>query len=197
MSMLTNYRAITYEDGAVKTIEEFGLGTDGNSMFVQYFMNPSENKSDVIASYSGGNTGLEVYFNSQSQNGFTQWNWEKYAPDGTLKLKGFIVFNSKNWEVMVLPLNPNTGTMFLIGYKCYYGNVFPNQYDDLLLKFDYNAEGSLKSVSDFNDTYGFNQGELSADEFIAYMQSIQQDFSWDQHPYFQSLTPYLPNSTDL
>ena len=197
MSTLGNYTAVTYVDGFVKKIVDFGTGRDGHSRYVQYYMNSSENKNDVIQSFADGKTGLEVYFNNLSQNGFTQWNWEKYSQDGTLKLIGYTVYNNNHWEIMNLLFDPITSVMRNRSAKYYFGNQHKSQYDDLLLVFSYNADGSLSEITDYNDTYGFNDGPLLPDEFLLYMQAIGQDFSWDQHPYYHTLTPYLPNSTDL
>lgn len=197
VSLLTSYTIITYEDGNIKKTERTGMGKGNIYRSVQCYLDPTEDKDEIIQSYSDGKTGLTIYFNAQSQNGFTQWNSEGYAPVGTLKSKGISVYNSENWVILSCSLDLNSGDPIAGGIKNYYGNHSPNQFDDRLLQFDYNADGSLDSITDFNDTYGFNDGSVQLDYFLSYMQSIQQDFSWNQHPYFHSLTPYLPDSTDL
>jgi hypothetical protein len=187
VSLLTQYIILTYQDDILKTTEKVGLGSNGDYRVVEYYLSSSENKSDIIQSYADGKSALHVYFNSQNQNSFTLWSSEGYSKDSLLTSKGVIVYNSQNWPVMYVSQD----------IKNYYGNQFSNQYEDTLLQFNYDVKGDLITVSDYNDTYGFGQGSLSPDDFMAYMQSIQEDFSWDEHPYFQALKPYLPDSNYL
>lgn len=195
--LLPSYYINTYENNNRKKIEYTGFGENNTGRTIQYYLSPAENKNQILETYSDGKTGVSIYLNATSQNGFTLWNSEGYGLGKILKRKEVVVYNSKDWEVMHCQIDINTGEIIGRGEKWYYGNQFPNQFDDLLLIFHYGTDSQLKEVQDFNYTYGLEMGSVQLDYFLSYMHSIQQDFPWDQHPYFHMLTPYLPESINL
>ncbi|SDT64033.1 hypothetical protein SAMN05216490_4517 [Mucilaginibacter mallensis] len=196
-AFLTEYTVITLKNGAVKKKEWLVKRREGDLKAVEYYLDSSESKTEVIKYYQDDKIAITIYFNSESSNGFTLWNFEQYGKDGTLKFKGYTVYNEKHWDVMNCEIDLYSGDLLKCGRKYYYGNQFPNQYDDLLLKFDYNADGSLNEISDFNDNYDFNQGPVQLESFLSHMKALNQEFIWDKHSYFHSLKPYLPETKNL
>jgi hypothetical protein len=41
------------------------------------------------------------------------------------------------------------------GEKYYYGNQFPTEFDDVLLRFDYDENGQLTQIKDEKENYGY------------------------------------------
>lgn len=192
-SVIGRYSKITYIDNALKIIEEFGRGSRNRDVRgVQYFMDASERKSDVLKGYTDGKTRCTLRFNDKSQNGFTQWDVEEYNIAGVLKWKGNGVYDNANRLVMYCYFDLNTGAL-QDGVKNLYGNIHPKEFDDLLLRFRYDNTGQIEDISDVHVSFGFNDGSLTLDEFLAF----EANFPWDQHPYFHSITPYLPDSLEI
>ena len=191
-SILEGYSKITYIDNVIKKKEEFWHSRRfGESKFVEYFMARSENKQDVLKAYSDSKTSCFLVFNDRSQNGFTQWDFEHYTKAGILKWKGNRVYDSAQRLVMYCDLDANTET-FLNGAKILYDNWFSNESSHILARFEYDYAGNLIHVADPEIRLG--DGDLMT---LDYFLMAAPDFLWEQHPYFHSLTPSLPDSPEI
>jgi hypothetical protein len=194
-SILEGYSKITYIDNVIKQKEEFGTSRRyGESRFVEYFMDRSENKSDILQSYADGKTACSLRLNGKSQNGFTQWDNEDYSIDGVLKWKGNQVYDSAQRLVMYRDLDASTEA-FSRGAKILYVDWLSHESHesgDILARFYYDYSGNIIDIGD----PGIRLGDGDA-MTLDYFLMAAPDFLWEQHPYFHSLTPYLPDSSEI
>lgn len=192
-SVLEGYSKITYIDNKLKKKEEFFHSRRiGDVRFLEYFLDHSENITDVMQSYSDGKTSYDMRLNGKSQNGFTQWDAEEYNRDGVLKWKGNLVYDRVGRLVMHCYFDLNSGGL-LSGTKTLYNHRFPADFnEDVLARFMYNTSGDLESIGDPEMRLGDGDA-LTLVEFL----EVASDFLWDEHPYFHSITPYLPDSSEI
>jgi hypothetical protein len=136
-----------------------------------------------------------VFFHKQTLNSYSQWDLNKYSGNGQLTWQAIQVFDNNNWTIMFAPLESLNKLTSNKPVKYYFGNQTNNEVKDCLLVFDYNIKGVVSSIYNINDNWGCQWRGLSMNEFLN--SPIAKDFSFDEHPYYQTLQPYLPSSDTL
>jgi hypothetical protein len=189
MSSVADYNVYTFnESDKLKTIQKF---KNFELLSQEYFLDASETITEVVAKMvMGSNIRWALYTNPQTSGNFIQWDCIGYKNNGELSFQNISVIDEKNRPILSARINPTTNAMVGFSKKYYYGNQIDNYLADMLLIFDYNTDGSLSEIYDINNNWGYNWKGLDETRFKASI--IAQDFIWDDHPYYHTLTPYLP-----
>lgn len=191
-SNLVRYNKLTYVSGELKIIEAIGQGRDANHTTVSYFLDSSEDKNHILQQYNDPNiVACVLHFNKQTENGFSMWDWEQYNKTSILIFKGKKAFTDANRIICHSTFNLVTNELEEGAVKVYYGNQFIDERDDQFLRITYMANGEVDLIFDVNEKFGYIKG-ISLGQFLADKQFSQQDFPWDEHPYYHSAYPFLP-----
>ena len=192
-SSLNRYDKISYKDNLIKMIESIGKGRNFDRKTIEYFLDITENKNTILQQYTdqSNNVNCVVYFNNQSSNGYYLWDWESYSTIGTLKFRGKTVYDIDHKLIMYCSFDLNTGLLQEGAWKNCYANQSKTESEDQLLQIIYDVNGNVASLVDFTGKFGYSKS-LTIDEFLADIKFSQVDFPWDQHPYYHSVLPYLP-----
>ncbi len=190
---LTEYEKITYEMNQIKMIEYFKKHRGIDRKTVDYFLSSDKDKNDILQKYSDpvNHVRCILYFNNQIANNFNLWDWESYSEDAQITFKGKIVYDSKHRLIFYCSFNLLTNKLDNGAWKNYYGNIFENEHDDKLLIFDYDNNGDIDWIIDIKEKFGYTKG-ISLNQYLADTDFSQVDFPWDKHPYYHTVTPYLP-----
>ena len=173
-------------DGKLKKAERILKG----KTFGKYYLDSNESLQDKIQELCvNKNQRWMLYTRESSDFGFTLWNWIDVDETGNLLFKGKEVLDSLNRRIFGCSIDNVTGIR---------GNAFKTYYNDngdtSLLDFSYEADGSISSIRDVQDTWGLDGGwPMDVEELIAVDKNVGA-FPWDEHPYFHSAEPYLPTS---
>jgi hypothetical protein len=191
---LNRYYIINCENGAVKTIISVDKYSGIEKKGISYYMGISEVKNDVLQNLKQFNSYhyFVLFYNKQNAYGVDLWDFEEYKENLTLNGKGKKAYDGKHRVVMSCGLDLQTNQPkgnFI--YKKYYGNQFGNESEDLLIKVEYYENGNVDWIYDSNENFGYSD-PISLQEFLADTEFSQQDFPWNQHPYYHSIYPFLP-----
>ena len=186
---IARYNKLIYIDDTLKRVENYNLNRSSSPVFFNYYLNENEDKHSVLQQHLKVN--CLIYFNKQSSNGFNLWDWEEYAPAGELKFKGKKVFDNMHRKIFYCSYDLATNELEEGACKYFYANKVESEYEDMLLRFRYKSNGEFDEAVDIHDNFDFFK-PLSLDMFLANMQYFQEDFRWDQHPYYHSVYPFLP-----
>lgn len=190
---LVNYTKLTFDSGQLKIIETFSQGRKSISRTVEYFLSPEENKTDLLRQFSStvNNRKSIFYFNKQSANNINLWDYEEYGKDEKLYFKGKQAFDALDRLVFDCTFDLATNQLKDSATKYYYGTAVENTTDDPVLSFTYDSNGDITWIMDTQEKFGYIKG-ISLNEYLADTKFSQVNFPWDQHPYYHSVTPYLP-----
>jgi hypothetical protein len=194
---LKEYSKLTYDNNQLQQIETFIPIRNGNKKTVEYFLSDGQVKESIIQGIINAvisddkitKFSLVIYFSKQIQHGFTSWDWEEYSVDKVLLSKGKSTYDAKNRLVFYCFFDLQTNALKKGAFKFYYGGKFDDENDDLLLKFNYYDNGEVELVTDYNDFLGLHEA-IYLDEFLYY----ENEFKWEDHPYYHSAYTILPNS---
>lgn len=192
---LTSYQKVTYNNSQLQMIEEFLPIRIGTKKTVDYFMGENDVKTDVIheninialADSNITKFTLVIYFNKQMANGYTAWDWEEYNINNEFRFKGKSTFDNKDRIIFWCSYDIQTNALEPGAFKYYYGGVFDDENNDLLLTFHYYEDGTIEQVTDHNDFLGLNDA-VDEDTLWAY----RDKFDLDDHPYYKSANIILP-----
>ena len=194
---LNEYSKITYEDGEVKTITEFVKLRTKAQKTISYFLAVGESKIDIVQENTSitDNTSCLIYFNKQTKNGFNVWDIEEYNSEGILRFKSKEAYDNKHRLVFMGKFNNDTDILESGSFKFYYLNKYEDEYKDRLLKITYDEHGDVDVIIDINDHFDYYKAP-SLDEFLA--DDVGQIlFPWNEHPYYHSAYPFLPESPNI
>ncbi|GAB1347444.1 hypothetical protein [Cloacibacterium normanense] len=198
LSMLTEFNHHTYdkETNELKKIEKFIRNYKTKQVEQrggEVFVSSNDDLNDIINNHIGIgilSRGWTFYYNKQSNNkGDVQWEFVTYIK-GVLKDKGIFVFDNKGREIVSCSIDLLSGDR-TSKRKCFFGDpaIFFYSFGDENIPnivFRYNDDNSIREVFYYDDDY-------TLDEFLA-NEKIMAQFPWDQHTYFHSFEPMLPNN---
>lgn len=190
LSSLSDYSLKTIVDNKLKMVEHFEdkLLADG-----EYYLEDNENIDDLIQEYCiNKKQRWYFHFNKQTSGIFTLWDWKAINSDGIAYFKGKRVLDNKNRKVFYCQLNLETEEIKGEAIKIAYQNIHDDENTDILFKFKYNADGSLFRIEDPNEIYFDKVMGSKPQDFIDDI-DIQAFFSWNEHEYYHSALPFLPN----
>ena len=205
LKMMDEYKIHTYDDsnGKLKKIETIVLKR-GNIPFTwfRYYLDPSENKNDIIQQYTSEekDSRLAIFYNKQNIYGIDIWDCENYNNKGVLVAKAKIGFDSLSREILKVDFDLLTSEIKKnsIPRKHYFGTTADEMNNlsnlELMFTYEYNEELNLfvTFIKDVNETTG-EINTMNVDKFI---EIFGQDF-WDAHPYYHSVLPLLPTNPIL
>jgi len=189
---LSDYSKISFKNNNVKIIEYYSLTISGMSTVVSYFMDTEEAKQDILDKYCDPikHVKCTLLFNKQQIGRYHLWKWEDYSVDKICTHKGEKVYDEKHRTLFSNEIDIRSDTL-KSAQKYYHGNVYSGEFADTLLGFNYNSDGSVKYIFDTHEKYGYIRG-ITLDEFLEDTEFSQELFPWEQHPYFHSAYPFLP-----
>lgn len=187
------YNKLTISSGNIKMIESFKQSRGINYKTINYFLDPNENKVDILQQYSDplNNARCIIYSNKQSANTINLWDFEEYSKDTILLFKGKQAFDSVNRIIFACTFDLLTNELQNGAIKHFYNIPSENPSNGLLLQFTYDSNGNIDWIIDIKEKFGYIKG-ISLDEYLADTEFSQVDFPWNQHPYYHAVTPYLP-----
>jgi hypothetical protein len=155
----------------------------------EYYLDATENIQEKIQELciEGGHRWV-FYTQEAAAFGYTLWNWEDISKEGEIKFKGKSVLDSKSREIFNCSTDILTHQMEE-ATKWYY-----DSNDILLLTFNYNSQNKMTHAYDKQDTWGLDGGwPMDKEELIIVDERIGA-FPWNEHPYFHSAVPFLPET---
>ncbi|MBO9674364.1 MAG: hypothetical protein J7577_13030 [Sphingobacteriaceae bacterium] len=194
---LNEYNKITYQDNEIKTIESFISSKTKNQTVISYFLDDREDKQVIVEQNTSviENKSCLIYFNKESKNGFNLWDIEEYNSEGILRFKSKEAYDNKHRLVFMGKFNNDTDILESGSFKFYYLNKYEDEYKDRLLKITYDEHGDVDVIIDINDHFDYYKAP-SLDEFLA--DDVGQIlFPWNEHPYYHSAYPFLPESPNI
>ncbi|MDR2207254.1 MAG: hypothetical protein LBE36_13980 [Flavobacteriaceae bacterium] len=198
VQMMDAYNIETLDDvtGKLKIIERFRHYTDTPSKYFEYFLGENEDKNAVIQTYGNKefSTGVLIYLNKQSANGFDLWDYEAYLKTGELTFKGKTVFDNQNREIFSCNVDKQTNEIIDVPSKHYYGTS--NDPEGLQLEFKYERDPQTNEIKVYIDDDNETSGVIHTMKQSYFIEIFGQDF-WDAHPYYHSLLPILPTSVNI
>ena len=187
----------TYIDGILKMTEENDRTIRNNKKIkrISYFLDDATEDKNTIATQLCSieeNASCAIRYNKQTANDFTLWDVQYYDIDGvTLGLRGQEVYNSQERIIYSSSFDEQTGQLSS-ATKVMYANETMNDWDDRLFDFDFifNPDsGELElSISDVNHRYYWLMPKDINVQFV------QSQGYWDNHPYYHSHLPVLPQT---
>ncbi|MFD2581070.1 hypothetical protein ACFSR6_01115 [Pedobacter vanadiisoli] len=194
---LNEYNKITYQDNEIKTIESFISSKTKNQTVISYFLDDGEDKQVIVEQNTSviENKSCLIYLNKESKNGFNLWDIEEYNKEGVLRFKSKEVYDNKHRLIFLGGINPITNSLEDRSIKFYYLNEFEDEYKDRLLRIVYEQNGDVNTIVDINNYFDYYKAPSLA-EFLLDTQG-QQLFPWDDHPYYHSAYPFLPESPNI
>jgi len=191
-SGMQEYEKLTYVNNQLKIIESFEF-VDAASTTISYFMDVDENKNSLISQYTDANKNVSclLYTNKQTTNSFSLWDQEHYSVNGVLAGRAKIAFDERDRIILIAPLNIDTNMPQSLSIKKFYGDDNSNPSGETLLEFGYSPDNTIDYVFDPQGYFGYGD-TLRFDQFLDDIEFSQHAFPWDQHPYYHSITPYLP-----
>jgi hypothetical protein len=195
LSNVKDYDKKTYEDGSLKRVDTYYNGELHSGI---YYLSPNENKQMVVSELSSIWGDVEVYFNTQSFENFSSKDWEVYS-ESSLVLMGKIIVDAQDRMIARQILDVNSLNVVSVE-KIFY-----------LTSFDgFNNDDDLPRFGQFDFYYFPGSGEvelelnLSGFELDRYVinntRNILNDpmikplFKWEDHPYYHSASPLIPNT---
>lgn len=173
-------------DGKLKKIEDitskYFIGT--------YYLDDTENLQSKIQEFcvQGGQRWI-FHTKESSSFGYSLWNWVDIDNTGAIIFKGKRVLDIKNREVFNCS-NDLSSNQMEGATKRY----FKGEDTEPILLFEYNDQNNLSYILDRKDTWGLGGGwPMDKEELIIVDERIGV-FPWDQHPYFHSAVPFLPET---
>lgn len=170
----------------------------------EYYLDPSENKNNIIQQYTdvAKNYSASIYLNKQIAFGFEIWDNEDYDKNGVLKFKSKIVYDNQKRIILQVYFDLQTNqiiqhtayrpTKYYFGTSLDTANGLPNLELKFTYEFDPNTNQFVTYVKDVNET----SGEIHTMNVIEFIELFGQAF-WDAHPYYHSLLPLLPTTTNV
>ncbi|MEJ5106109.1 hypothetical protein [Chryseobacterium sp. MYb328] len=174
-----------FVDGRIKKTDHISP----NYFMGEYYLDATENLQEKIQELciEGGHRWV-FYTQESAAFGYTLWNSEDIGEKGNLKFKGKQVLDSKNREIFNCSIDISNGQMEEATKKYY------NSDDILLLTIDYDSQNKLVYAYDKQDTWGLDGGWPMDKEELIIVDARIGAFPWDEHPYFHSAVPFLPES---
>lgn len=207
MNMLKEYKIQTFDDssGQIKKVENVRLKRGLIPFtFFEYYLEPSENKTQIIQHYTNQikDHRLGIYLNKQSANGFDLWDYEEYDANANLRTKKKFIYDNQRRIVLNLTIDAQTNevshhsayrpTKYYFGTSLDTANGLPNLELKFTYEFDPNTNQFVTYVKDVNET----SGEIHTMNVNEFIELFGQAF-WDAHPYYHSLLPLLPTTTNV
>ena len=174
-----------FVDGRIKKTDHISP----NYFMGEYYLDATENIQEKIHELciEGGHRWV-FYTQESAAFGYTLWNWEDIGEKANLKFKGKQVLDSKNREIFNCSMNISNGQMEEATKKYY------NNDDVLLLTVDYDSQNKMTHAYDKQDTWGLDGGWPIDKEELIIVDAHIGAFPWDEHPYFHSAIPFLPET---
>lgn len=153
------------------------------------YLNAGDDLNTIVNQNIGIGRSWAFYYGKQTNNkGDVLWESVVYIK-GELKYKRITVWDNKERVIASCEIDLITGQK-TNKRKCFYGDpsVFFYSFGDETnpnIKFWYNEDDTIEEVFYYDDDY-------TLDEFLA-NQKIMAQFPWDQHTYFHSFEPMLPD----
>jgi hypothetical protein len=190
---LDRYYILHYDAGQLKIREQVIKHRGQTFRYVTHYLGQTEDKEAVLhdAINLQKYDKCIVYFNRQSANGFSLWDKETYNKESNLIFKGKEVFDSLNRTILNAYFDLNTNMLKAGARKFFYTDKYANDFENILFEFSYMSDGSMHTINDLHDTYGYRKG-IYLDDFLTDEWYSQHIFPWDQHPYYHSVYPFLP-----
>jgi len=207
-SMLKEGKIYTYDDatGKLKKTENFSHFNRAGikRTWYEYYLDSSENKNNIVQQYTNSmqSHSVLIYFNKQSIFGFEAWDCEFYNENGVLKSKKKIVTDEQGRIILRANFDLQTNeithhpayspTKYYFGTSLDMANGLPNLELIFTYEFDTNTNQFVTSIKDINET----TGQINTMNVAKFIELFGQAF-WDAHPYYHSLTPFLPTSGSI
>ncbi|QNR86040.1 hypothetical protein H9N25_06320 [Pedobacter riviphilus] len=68
--------------------------------------------------------------------------------------------------------------------------------DDIIFTFTYDNDGSIITITDHEDRFGY-YAALDLQQFTEEPMIQDSFFPWNEHPYYHSAYPFLPNTPTI
>jgi hypothetical protein len=185
-----------YEDSALKKIEYHF-----HTVLLSYYLSAEEDLSTVIADSQDVYGGSTFYFNKQTAEVYTVWDWEVY--DGLVKIeKGKIVYDAQNREIAEQVLDITTLAVIKTTKKYYLedlGGFAANTpvYNNGTLEFNYNFSNlNIGEISVQVNLGGFelNPYIINASKNVLLHPMIAAVFNWKGNTYYHHALPLIPDN---
>lgn len=173
-------------DGKLKKIEDitpkYFIGT--------YYLDDTENLQSKIQEFcvQGGQRWI-FHTKESSSFGYSLWNWVDIDKTGAIIFKGKRVLDSKNREIFNCSIDLSSNQMRRATKR-----YFKGEDTEPILLFEYNDQNSLSYILDRKDSWGLGGGWPMDKEELIIMDARVGAFPWDEHPYFHSAIPFLPET---
>lgn len=202
IQMMDGYEKEILDDitGKPKIIESFRHYTEIPVRYFAYFLDQNEDKTTIVQTYSNKefSNGVTIYLNKQSAFGFDMWDWEGYSNEGVLRSKGKKVFDNQNRVVFRCSVDMQTNEILAYSgnrpSKFYYGTS--NDPEGLQLEFKYERDPQTNEIKVYIDDDNETSGVIHTMKQSYFIEIFGQAF-WDAHPYYHSILPLLPTSTNI
>ena len=192
IALLKEYNINTFYDktGLLKIKESIKLkkGEIVSKLF-EYYIDSKEDKENIIKLYTSkrNDCRLIIYSGLETALEYKMWDCEIYSNNGTLVSKNKVVYDNRNRWILNLSLDMETNEIKNnpLPLKRYYG------IPGLTLEFTYRRNDNNEytvQVKDIKSTESWSQSE--------FIKEFGLDF-WDEHPYYHSLHPFLPSSSEI
>jgi hypothetical protein len=189
VQQMDSYQVHNFIDGRIKS-KDFYI--DGQLRKKSYYLDDDELLSHWVEAFTAkGNFSWSLFFNKEQSGPFVQWEIKTYAKTGELKYRNIVVLDEFDQVIFRGDLDLEHDNIMNNMQKHYYVNNPTDRITNELLAFTYNADGSFRYIHDVQNLYDHIK-PLELEAFLADTKFSQQQFPWDQHPYYHAATPYLP-----
>lgn len=189
---LDYFDKITFVDDQIKMIESKIRIRNGSRTTISYYLSNSENKQEILNKFTDAdkNQNCNISFNKQNFGEFGIWDDEEYSKEGDLRHRGKHTLDSKGRIIFSCGFDLQSNQLLDRSFKSYYLG------DDMIFTFTYDNDGSIITITDHEDRFGY-YAALDLQQFIEEPMIQDSFFSWNEHPYYHSAYPFLPNSLTI
>ncbi|MFP9113690.1 hypothetical protein ACLI1A_07090 [Flavobacterium sp. RHBU_3] len=187
--LLKSYNKETYVNSELKLVERLQVSRKTSETYVvsgEYYLSNDEDLQTVIDQHLPLARDWHFYYNKQSNsNGDIFWEYLFYEY-GLLNEKGKLVLNSDNLLLSFCKVNIDTNQI-TDKRKNFYGDI--NIYQRSNYKYPYLTVFYYQDNS-VSEIY-IDDEDFSLNDFL--LDPYADIFVWNDHPYYHSFDPMLPN----
>ncbi|NTE00506.1 hypothetical protein G6M26_23445 [Agrobacterium tumefaciens] len=193
---VADYDKLQYENGNVKRIDSY---YDKKLDSGTYYLSSNEDKQAIVLEFSNIWMSTEIYLNTQSMGNFILREWEAYGGTNLLS-KGKTLFDNQDRRIATEFLDINSSQIKSVEKKFYL--TLRDEFIDTdglpdfgQLSFYYKEDLTIVEINLLgfeDDNYRITDNENILNNLL-----IRPLFKWEDHPYYHSASPLIPNSLTI
>lgn len=192
---VNDYNKVQLENGTTKRIDTF-YDKELNSGI--YYLSPNEDMQSILLEFSKIWLSTEIFLNTQLMGAFISKEWEIYKGI-TLVSKGRTIYDDQEREIAAEFLSLNTFQVEFVEKRFYLTSL--GEFIDVnglpgFGRFDfYYTIGSIEVNAEVNlPGFEIDIYKITDTQNIFNHSMIRPLFKWEDHPYYHSALPLVPNS---